>query len=91
MSTLNSKTQAVAGLSEAVRQRMFALLAASYDCVSRRQFLHDLSWKDEVILLTDTGGEVDDVGWFGFTDGADGELVVTQVGVDNVQLLADGL
>ena len=53
MSTLESQVHAVSELSERTRDRMFAMLAANYDCVSRQRFFEDLSWKDEVILLSD--------------------------------------
>ena len=58
MSTLESEVIPVAELSPRSRERMFALLAANYDCVSREQFLEDLSWKDEVILLRDIVGQI---------------------------------
>ena len=37
------------------------------------------------------GGEMDDVGGFGSGNGAAGELEVAQIGIDDLELLADGL
>ena len=58
MSALKSEIRHVAALGDKTRDRMFDLLAASYDCVSRESFLEDLSWKDEVILLKDAHGKI---------------------------------
>lgn len=51
--SLQSRILPVSDLTSAQIDVMFALLRASYDCVERDRFLHDLSWKHEVILLLD--------------------------------------
>ena len=58
MSTLVSTVVPVPALSQPIRDRMFELLAANYDCVSHERFRDDLSWKDEVISLRDLSGEI---------------------------------
>lgn len=45
-------------LTESQTERMFELLQANYDCVSRDQFLADLNWKDEVIALFDEADQI---------------------------------
>lgn len=51
--SLQSQCIPVSDLTAPQIAAMFALLSASYDCVGDGRFLHDLSWKDEIILLLD--------------------------------------
>lgn len=48
----------VASLTSAIQARMFALMAAHYDNLDQDKFLHDLSEKEAVLLLSDAAGQL---------------------------------